>query len=114
MRAVRAERPAASTGVGGIGSGSDEDADAREAGSRDPHESLRSMTPDSDSLLFWRVRVMTLEKLESQSHDSERVGESAIFTGFMTLGEPDFRPFSARNGPIFGRLMRRRMLSDPR
>ena len=33
MRAVRAERPAASTGVGGIGSGSDEDADAREAGS---------------------------------------------------------------------------------
>ena len=56
---------------------------------------------------------MTLEKLESQSHDSERVGESAIFTGFMTLGEPDFRPFSAQNGPIFERLMRRRMLSDP-
>ena len=77
------------------------------------YESLRSMTPDSDSLVFWRVRVMTLEKLESQSHDSERVGDSAVFMGVVTLGEPDFRPFSARNGPIFGRLMRRRMLSDP-
>ena len=61
---------------------------------RDPDESLRSMTPDSDSLLFWRVRVMTLEKLESQSHDSERVGDSAVFMGVVTLGEPDFRPFS--------------------
>ena len=57
---------------------------------------------------------MTLEKLESQSHDSERVGDSAVFIGVVALGEPGFRPFSARNGPIFGRLMRRRMLSDPR
>ena len=61
-------------------------------------ESLRSMTPDSDSVVFWRVRVMTLEKLESQSHDSERVGDSAVFMGVVTLGKPDFRPFSARNG----------------
>ena len=45
---------------------------------------------------------MTLEKLESQSHDSERVGDSAVFMGVVTLGEPHFRPFSARNGPIFG------------
>ena len=38
---------------------------------------------------------MTLEKLESQSHDSERVGDSAVFMGVVTLGEPDFRPFSS-------------------
>jgi hypothetical protein len=52
---------------------------------RPPHESLRSMTPDSDSPLFWRVRVMTQAKLESQSHDSGRAGESAVFMGVMTL-----------------------------
>jgi hypothetical protein len=66
---------------------------AQRADGRAPQESLRSMTPDSDSPAFWRVRVMTLEKLESQSHDSERVGDSAVFMGVVTLGEPDFRHF---------------------
>ena len=56
------------------------------------------MTPDSDSAVFWRVRVMTQGKLESRSHDSERVGESAIFIGFMTPVNPisdDFQPETA-------------------
>ena len=37
---------------------------------------------------------MTQGKLESQIHDSGKVGESWLFMGFMTPDEPDFRPFS--------------------
>jgi hypothetical protein len=52
---------------------------------RPPHESLRSMNPESESLLFWRVRFMNQGRLESQIHESGRVGDSWLFTGFMNL-----------------------------
>ena len=44
---------------------------------------------------------MTLENLESQSHDSERVGDSAVFMGVVTLGEPDFRTIFSPKRPYF-------------
>ena len=44
---------------------------------------------------------MTLQKLESQSHDSERVGESAKFIGFiwLTPANPIFDRFQPETRP---------------
>mgnify|MGYP006063686201 CR=1 FL=1 len=42
---------------------------------------------------------MTLEKLESQSHDSERVGDSAVFMGVVTLGRANPIAISDRFQP---------------
>ena len=43
---------------------------ARRSGYRDPYESLRSMNPESESLIFWRFRFMTPSVLEIQIHES--------------------------------------------
>ena len=77
-------------------------------------ESLCSMNPESESLLFWRFRFMNPWMLEIQIHESLDVRDSWLFMGFMTPEDPDFRPFSAQNGLFSTAYDASTMLSDPR
>ena len=48
-------------------------------------ESLRSMNPEAESLLFWRFSFMNPAILESQLHESPTYSRFIETMGFMTL-----------------------------